>query len=281
MNIPQENLKIIKEGKLKFNIQMPVDIKCIDRSIKFKYTPKNTKIILYKGTSNQAICYFNKCEPKMNSAVMNFANSHVVGGGNLSFTTQEEELCKTILDLYPSLEKCANNHKEYINFRWWQKIKYCSKLSLYRFDNMQSKGTYDFISNSPIITSVITAAAPNLSTNKSQIKLFEEDPNKIFSDIKNIIYTSYVSPFIMKNVDNINILILGAFGCGAFCPSDFLQKAKNIKYNEAIARLHIEVILETPCLYDYICFAIPHGNNYDAFKKILVESNMEITEIDG
>lgn len=274
LTVVSENDKIVKDKTLKLNIHNPTNVNAlkIPTYIPIK-VEKQFKIIFFKGTTNQAIFHFKDVHPKMHCAVMNFANSHVAAGGDMSCNTQEEELCKTIIDLYPSLLKHTDERKHYIKFRWFDKVKYLSDLSLYRLDNIQSVGKYDMIKD-PISVSVITAAAPNLSTNKIQIKRFIEDKQQLMNDIKNIIRTTILAPFLVKNAKNVNILILGAFGCGAFSPKSTIEDS----YNELIANLHIEVLMETNIhmLYDYICFSIPDDKNYDVFNTTFKTSPLEL-----
>jgi uncharacterized protein (TIGR02452 family) len=220
--------------------------------------------------------YFNNINKYYKISVLNFANSHHVCGGYLKGSmAQEEELCRTIIDLFPSLAILANRNKYYKNFKWYKHVLYSSNLSLYRYDNIQSNGNYNFIN--PIKVSVITAAAPNLNNNTRLIEIFKKNPDKIFKTIYKIIKTIYLLPIYLNNINKerkINVLILGAFGCGAFSPSNNIEKYLGIKYNKYIASIFASILLKIPNIlsaYDYICFAIPPGDNYTTFKNIFIK----------
>jgi uncharacterized protein (TIGR02452 family) len=281
--IAEKNKKFVIEKNLPFlNIHKPININAI-RGIRdiHKNPGKNTKLVFFPGTTNQAIHYFNQMNLKC--AVMNFANSHYVGGGYLHGSmAQEEELCRTIIDLYPSLCKDADRQKRYNNFNWHETVKYNANLNLYRFDSVQSGGTYDFFATSHISVSVITLAAPNLRWDENaesprrpdEFKNFILNPNQTFQKIKNIIKNGCLAPIFAsreKREGIVNVLVLGAIGCGAFSPPKPVEIELGIKYNECIAILFADVLRQTPNLmntYDFICFAIPPGENYDAFEKV-------------
>lgn len=280
--IADDNKNIVINNKLFLNIKNPYKIN-IYKNLKINHNQNNkTKITFFSGTTNEAIYYFYKNNPKYSFAILNFANSNHVGGGYLHGSmAQEEELCRTIIDLFPSLALKANNKYYYNNFKWYKHVLYSSKLCLYRFDNSQSNGIYNIIDPvNPIRVSVITAAAPDLNNNNKNIKLFTSNYNQIFNIIYNIIKTICLFPIYLNKINKekkINVLILGAFGCGAFSPSVNLQQKLGIKYNEMIAKLFVKVILETPNLltvYDYICFAIPPGDNYNTFYNVFKSYNL-------
>ena len=94
-----------------------------------------------------------------------------------------------------------------------------------------------------------------------------------------IIKTIYLLPIYLYNInkEKTNVLILGAFGCGAFSPSNNLQNYVGIKYNEYIAYIFASILLKIPSIlstYDFICFAIPPGDNYNIFKKVFLKYNL-------
>jgi uncharacterized protein (TIGR02452 family) len=275
IDIANDNKKIVVRKQLPLNISKPYKINVnTNMDINHKGN-KKTKIIFYKGTTNQAIMHLYK--PTINFAILNFANSHHVGGGYTHGSmAQEEELCRTIIDLFPSLALRANKKYDYINFNWTKHVLYSPNLTLYRYDNSNN---YTMLNN-PIKVSVITAAAPNLNNENKTIILFKKNINYIFQIINKIIKTVCLFPIYLnkKNREKrINILILGAFGCGAFAPSNNLQNSLGIKYNEEIANVFAQVLLYTPNLlsiYDNICFAIPPGDNYDTFYNVFKKYNL-------
>ena len=275
INIAYDNRKIVKSNSLILNIKKPIKIN-INKKILINHKQnKKTKVILFEGTTNEAIIKLYNTNSNLSFSILNFANStHVGGGYRHGSMAQEEELCRTIIDLFPSLALRADKKYNYTNFKWYKHVLYSSNLSLYRYDNSQSSGKYNFINNKPIKVSVITAAAPNLNNNTKMINIFKKNPKNIFNIIYKIIKTICLFPIYLNKINKerrINVLILGAFGCGAFSPSIQLQNSLGIKYNKYIATLFVQVLINTPNLltiYDYICFAIPPGDNYNIFYSV-------------
>lgn len=274
--IARENQRFYKDEEPELNVQTPSNITVGGGNfLSWSSLPKKkTKITFIEGTTNDAIHHYHQTNLKC--AIMN--SSHVGGEYTNGAMSQEEELCLTIPDLYPSLMKHADQRGQFPNFQWRKTVKYLKDLSLYRLDNAQSKSRYSFMTNQPIKVSVITTAAPNLRNNKDQIKLFTEDPTEMMDEIKAVIKTCCMSPLIQK--DKVDVLVLGAFGCGAFALDEDIQRIMNLKYNEMMASLFLEVLVETPQLlevYDQICFAIPRGDNYTTFRDVF-KSSMTIQE---
>lgn len=279
-NVANDNKEIVKNNLLPLTINKPFVIN-LNKNIRPIYNKgkKLTELLLFEGTTNQAIHHFNKLSLKC--AVFNYGNSIHVGGGYLKGSiAQEEELCRTIPDLFPSLDLLASKHYYGDNFTWYKHVLYSSNLSLYRLDNIQSNNNYDIFTDDPIKVSVITIAAPDLKKNSKDIIYFIEHSDDIFNKLYKVIHAAIMSPILAsrKGVENnVNVLIVGAIGCGAFCPSKELQETLNIKYTEKIAEIYIKVLQETQnilTVYDYICFAIPKGENHEIFKKVFEEHNI-------
>lgn len=151
--------------------------------------------------------------------VLNFANPHNPGGGVVNGAmAQEECLCRSS-NLYPCLfvPEAIN---EYYNYNKSIKNNFFSDRVIYT-DNVTVFKTDDTV---PVLmpesewfnVSVLTCAAPYIAkrkhTNKAALKeLFKKRIRNIFE---------------VALDNNIQILILGAFGCGAFeNPPDVVAKA--------------------------------------------------------
>lgn len=274
LRVVRENEGFVKNKNFELNVIEPLNI-LISSETRNQTGNKIAQIVFFEGTTNQAVLHYHTTNPESECAILNFANSKYPGGGYLNGSmAQEEELCRTIIDLYPSLKL------NFTEFNWWEQIKYSPNLSLYKLDKVQSNGKYTFCKTPPkrISVSVITAAAPNLSTDETEKEEFLKNYRLTFEKLKNVIRECCFAP-LNKGID---VLVLGAFGCGAFSPSRDIQSRMKYKYNSIVASLFIEVLTENPNLltfYNYICFAIPSGDNYDEFKSQFQLNNIKIEEV--
>lgn len=187
--------------------------------------------------------------------VLNFANPHNPGGGVVNGAmAQEECLCRSS-NLYPCLltPQAKNDYYDYnkqiTNTFFSDRIVYTDSVTVFKTDDeipvlMTENEWFD--------VSVLTCAAPYIAkrkyTNKAALK-------EIFKNrIKNI--------FSVAIDNNIEILILGAFGCGAFKnPPEIVATAFKETINENMNVLGnlkqivftIKVSSENES-YNYMCF---------------------------
>ena len=171
-------------------------------SVKYiKYPPI---IFIYKTTLD-AVDHAYQTYPNCRIAILNFANGKYPGGGYLTGAiAQEEDLCRRIPELYTSLLYSSKKKHSCYSFGACTKSRYSSILLT---PNMLIKRDKDltFINNPEKwkSVSVISAAAPNIRSNQyyNHIKMKET--------VDNIFNTACY-------YNNDKILILGAWGCGAF-----------------------------------------------------------------
>lgn len=183
------------------------------------------------------------------TAVLNFANPHNPGGGvHNGAMAQEECLCRS-----SNLYLCISNknvfkdyylyHKDMNHYFFSDRLIYTKGVTVFKDD---SDVPQIMPKNKWFNVDVITCAAPYIAkrkyTNKTALKeLFK-------GRIKNIFEAA---------IDNdVEVVILGAFGCGAF---------KNPP--EVVAKAFHEVIDENNYgnYFKKIVFAIPKGNNFYRF----------------
>jgi len=200
------------------------------------------EIIVKEGTTFAAAKEYIKYGK---TAVLSFANPHNAGGGvRNGAMAQEECLCRSS-NLYPCLltenaqEEYYHYNKTNTDYFFSDRIIYSEGITVFKNDNevpaiMPEKEWFH--------VSVITCAAPYIAerryTNRAALKeLFKKR-------IKNI--------FEVALDNNIQILVLGAFGCGAF---------KNPP--ELVASAFYEVINENEYRkwFDKIIFAIKNIGN--------------------
>lgn len=215
-----------------------------DLDIPAKVTPKKefseTKIYV------QNIDTFLKAiEMGPSCAVLNMASSRTAGGGVLSGSkAQEEDLCRRS-NLIVSLYAFTNKGRDWFNFRKHQDYPidpyggiYSPGVSIYKD---RGYNTYD----EPYLVDIISVAAmirpefdpETLKISKKQVHIVK---NKIRTILKIAIMNGKTK------------LVLGAFGCGAFCnpPSH-------------VAELFKAVLEETNYknAFEEICFAILDDGN--------------------
>lgn len=172
-------------------------------------------------------------------AVMNFASFKYPGGAFLSGSmAQEEALCHKSF-LYNVLERQTSFYEE---------NQFHLNRGLYENAALYSPSVF-FINNEQqvAICNVITCAAPNRSAAMRYQKVSEEENfNVLYSRIKFVLD--------IAEINNVDILIAGAFGCGVFG-----QDPRDVS--------GIFKTLLAPGNYNFkkVIFAIPGGINYNTF----------------
>ena len=252
-----------------------------------KQSQDSTKIEFLQTTTNNAIrYYFSKGIPGDKICALNFANASYVGGGvTKGSIAQEETLCLTSPMLYYSLAGVGNGSEFndgslqyrdtsiiHRNERWKQRIILSPNVQFIRDDDK----TLQFLDKRDIYTaSIISAAAPN---NKSKHEpLSETEMHDIEMVIRNILYVAGCRY-------DFDVLILGAWGCGAFAPQKGFSSIDPQVYVNTIAHIFKKVIKSSQTKLKIICFAIPQKSkhdkldNYDIFKKHFIDLKKEQAE---
>jgi uncharacterized protein (TIGR02452 family) len=226
-------------------------------------------------------------------SLLNFANANNPGGGVLNGSTvQEETLCMMAPELYRSLLNLSGHaanptYKNWGEDNWYSKFYYSSKNILIPFtttDEFTFDTTNKPFSVTPYMGRVISAATiewdrkdkssgitknPFNQTHIDKIQF----PEKMRTIIKNIIAVAAIE-------QECDVLILGAWGCGAFAPKDAKAKEKYIKY---VATLFCQALYSTvdgdiklKDLFKKVIFPIPDCNTYDLFKQGFDEEEARI-----
>lgn len=187
------------------------------------------------------------------AAVLNFASAVNPGGGVArGAMAQEECLCRSS-NLLPCLKQNHLMKNYYMPHRiandpmYSHKVIYTENITVFKTDDARPKLIH---SNEWFNVDVITCAAPNLRN----IECVDED--KLFN-----VLCSRVDMILNAALKhNIDTVILGAWGCGAF---------KNPP--ELVAKAFKQVIDEKyKCAFKNIVFAVKKSsnNNFDVFKSI-------------
>ena len=205
-------------------------------------------------------------------AVLNFASATNPGGGVYKGSSAQEECLCRCSTLYKNLAdestitKFYQPHKIAKNALYNNDCIYSPSVMVFKSDtdNPELLDVKDWYS-----VDVITCAAPNLRENPGESKM---NPNKGEVAITNISNEKLKQIHIERgrrilSIARLNmnpIVILGAFGCGAF---------KNPP--KVVAEAYKELVEEFKYYFDTIEFAVycpPYNDtNYKVFKNILLE----------
>jgi len=233
----------------------------------FSWSRVKENIITVSGDrSYQAAIRLHKENPDAKIAVMNFANAFHAGGGVTKGSgAQEECLCRTST-LYPLLNRRTLRDTFYKHHYKVNTRKATDSL-IYTEGVIICKTDEDLPKRMPredwVTVDVITIAAPNLRV-KSNI--YDPLVNS-GTDMNNAELFGYhvkraIHMLTCAAAKDADILVLGAFGCGAFRNDP-----------EIVAKAYKTSLQEFPKVFRQIEFAVycPPGSskNYDIFKKIL------------
>ena len=205
----------------------------------------DTEISVVDLTTSEAVFKYGK--EKNHLGVLNFASYRYAGGGFIvgSFA-QEEALCHDS-NLYEVLSS------ERIQKEFYEKNLESLNSNLYTSRLVYSPDIVFVSGIREVKCDVITCAAPNVGAYLSKHKKLNDYEDILKDRIDNILYS------VFEN--NVETLILGAFGCGVF---------KNDPYK--VAEVFKELLFEKYTGYfKKVVFAIPKGKNLDVFSEVFSE----------
>lgn len=199
-------------------------------------------------------------------AVLNFASFTNPGGGVAKGSSAQEECLCRCTNLYPCLEKAMQDfyvpHRKMDNPLYNDDIVYTPGVWVVRDDNNEDelleKGERYKVD-------VITCAAPNLRAKPSNYMNPHagSKPASITNDeLFELLKKRISRVFEVAILNKVDVLILGAFGCGAFCNPP-----------EIVAKAFMRCVEKYNCYLKDVEFAIycPPGKeeNYKAFDRVL------------
>ena len=226
---------------------------------------RNMKITVSGDRSYQAAMRLHKENPGAKIAVMNFANAFHAGGGVTKGSgAQEECLCRTST-LYPLLDRRTLRDSFYKHHRDLNTPKASDSL-VYTEGVVICKTDTDLPERMPkedwVSVDVITIAAPDLRSKSNQHAelvgngTYMNDAELFGYHVKRAMHM--LTCAAAKKAD---ILVLGAFGCGAFENNP-----------RVVARAYKIALEEFPKVFDQVEFAIllptTGSVNYDVFKSV-------------
>ena len=260
---------ISKTEKLKKSIEYSrTNTKLYEETHKFepkiqKSSKFNISISKFRTFQSVKHLFLNK---NLKTCVLNFANAYNPGGGAIwGARAQEESLCRCST-LYPCLNTkyLVDNYYNYHNKLDYEtnRLFYVPKIIVFKTDENIYPELMD--ENDWYEVDVITCAAHNQREEAlSEKELFSLN----YYRIKQILGSA-----IDNNVDNI---ILGAFGCGAFSndPKVISSVFKRILIDEEYFKYFVNVH------FAIFCANIETGN-FIEFKKVFQDFLIEIEEND-
>lgn len=228
---------------------------------------KNGKITVTKERTLEASKKLHDIYPESRIGVLNFASATNPGGGvTKGSSAQEESLCRCST-LYPCLHT-SRLFSDFYKMHHHKKDLCYTDTCIYTPDIVVMKSDTPFPENIPqkewFSVDILTCAAPNLrhkpynSMNPGVAEPINISDWELLAIHKK--RGSHILNIAVAN--NIDVLVLGAFGCGAFCNNPSI-----------VARAYKEIIPDYKKYFREIRFAVycshNHSGNYDTFNKIL------------
>ncbi len=234
---------------------------------------KDMRITVSGDRSYQAAMRLRRENPSAKIAVMNFANAFHAGGGvTKGSSAQEESLCRTST-LYPLLYRRTLRDTFYKHHHDLNTPKATDSL-IYTEGVIICKTDEDLPKRMPkedwVTVDVITIAAPDLRGKSNQhAPLVNGGTYMNNAELFGYHVKRAIHMLTCAAAKGADILVLGAFGCGAFQNDP-----------EVVARAYKVVLGEFPKVFKQVEFAIyrPAGGskNYNVFSKILDTGNVSL-----
>ena len=207
--------------------------------------------IVDKDSVQAALDEANGCEYQIKPCILNFASYKNPGGKFLEGSSAQEECLCHESYLYNVLEKFDNTY--YASHR----LKGATNRALYHNEAIYTPNVTFIKNDIEFKCDVLTCAAPNYA---AAHRYFDVGPK----ENAEILYSRI--EFIRKilEVNNVQIAILGAFGCGVFGQDPNLVASY---MNKIFGQSNIDTII----------YAVPKGlneRNYNTFKNRIVETGL-------
>lgn len=227
---------------------------------------KEQMVTVTRDRSFQAAMRLKKQNPNARIAVMNFANAFHPGGGvTKGASAQEECLCRCST-LYPVLnrrylnEKFYQYHKDLNSSKASDTLVYSPNIVVCKTDTgcpqRMSEKDWETVD-------VITVAAPDLREKSNRYAELVGNGTYMTDEELYECHTKRARHVLAAAAHKgVDILVLGAFGCGAFRNDP-----------QVVARAYRDVLQEFPKVFSKIEFAVycspADEKNYTVFKDIL------------
>jgi uncharacterized protein (TIGR02452 family) len=219
----KRTLEVLDKGQYEHN-DTPVNVKSgVKNNIEKTYTisPDNWEKILEESTVKKVklgyetntqmwncstIKAIEKSNKELKTAVLNFASAKNPGGGFLGGASAQEESLARSSSLYASQTKnweMYEYNRSQSTFLYSDYMIY-SPETLFWFDD----NGYTF--ETPLVVDVITSPAPNKGA------MLQHDRKNEMAQIETVFKSRIEKVLALAVVNNIESIILGAWGCGVF-----------------------------------------------------------------
>ena len=230
--VAADNQKYVLESGI--TIPLTIEVKYNASACKKSPITDSTNVIFKCMKTDECAIYCFENDISKNITVMNFASRRHPGGGyTRGSKAQEEDLCRTMPQLYPSLLGITYPYQP-TSVLITPGVRIMRNNENYKFLNEKNKYTVN----------VVSAAAQNL-----QIEEFDG------SQVEKTLVNLFVS--VKRHLPETDTLIIGAWGCGAY---------RNDPHK--MAGIMNFVCEKYGGMYKNIIYSIP-GPNGDVFKDII------------
>lgn len=240
-------------------------LKPVDLSSMSPMYDRDCPVSITRERSIECALKWKKIHPDYRVTVLNFASATRPGGGVTTGSSAQEECICRCTTLYPCLNtdeaiaKFYEPHREGVGPLHNDDIIYTRDVAIIKNDDY-------FALDTPVNVNIITCAAPNLRE-KNVFKYNQEcepAPDISPEELKALHVSRARQILSVAAVQWADVLVLGAFGCGAFRNDP-----------EVVASAYKEVLPEFRKYFREIQFAIycrdQETANYDAFRKVLIQ----------
>ncbi len=188
------------------------------------------------------------------TAVLNFANNHSVGGAPWSAGAQEESLCRCST-LYPCLNAASPDFHE-------------KHKKLYQMGGIDNWGNDDLIYTPNVVVFKSDESAPKIMSkgDRFAVDVITSAAPELYGYYDKDEFRKAISSRIEKIIkvakkENVEALILGAYGCGAFNnPPEIVAQ----EFKKLLQKYHFDIV-------EFAVYCYNDMTNYEIFKNTFLE----------